>query len=212
MTTAYFFPSYLLFLLFGLYAWAIGGAVFTGMRGIRGIFQLPWLGYALLIGLAASYAFVFAHRSVVLGRISHRHIRRRRSHPSFKGASPRQRIEARAQGVAQVAATWGGVILDLYSGFQRLHQACLPLRSRTLLSPRNPLDGIVPDRSWLGQFDIEPWVQPKRVSRHLVLGLSSIWKDWPVACWRIITLAWSDAIDLCLGKVVLQAQKPTISP
>ena len=51
MTAAWLLPSYLLFLLFGLYAWAIGGAVFTGMRGICGIFQLPWLGYALLIGL-----------------------------------------------------------------------------------------------------------------------------------------------------------------
>ena len=51
MTTVWLLPSYLVFLFFGLYAWALGGALFSGMRGMGGVFQLPWLGYAVLIAL-----------------------------------------------------------------------------------------------------------------------------------------------------------------
>ena len=51
MTVVWFLPSYLVFLFFGLYAWALGGALFSGMRGMGGVFQLPWLGYAVLIAL-----------------------------------------------------------------------------------------------------------------------------------------------------------------
>jgi len=51
MTATYFFSALFLFLLFGLYTWVIGGAVFFGVRGMPGIFSLPWLGYGLLIGL-----------------------------------------------------------------------------------------------------------------------------------------------------------------
>ena len=51
MTTVWLLPSFLIFLLFGLYAWALGGTVFTRMRTMDGVFQLPWLGYALLITL-----------------------------------------------------------------------------------------------------------------------------------------------------------------
>ena len=50
MTTVWLLPSYLVFLLFGFYAWAIGGAVFSGVRGMEGVFRLPWLGYGLLVG------------------------------------------------------------------------------------------------------------------------------------------------------------------
>jgi hypothetical protein len=41
MTTAWILPAYLIFLFIGLYTWALGGAVFTGMRSVGGIFQLP---------------------------------------------------------------------------------------------------------------------------------------------------------------------------
>ena len=50
MTAVWLLPSYLIFLLFGFYAWAIGGAVFSGVRGMQGVFRLPWLGYGLLVG------------------------------------------------------------------------------------------------------------------------------------------------------------------
>ena len=59
MTAVWLLPAYLLFLLFGLYVWALGGAVFTGMRRIGGIFQLPWLGYALLIGFLQATHLLF---------------------------------------------------------------------------------------------------------------------------------------------------------
>jgi len=51
MTTTWFFPSFLVFLLFGLYIWTIGGAAFAGSPGREGLFRLPWLGYGLLLGL-----------------------------------------------------------------------------------------------------------------------------------------------------------------
>ena len=51
MTALWLLPSYLVFLVFGLYIWALGGALFAGVRGIGGVFQLPWLGYGLLIAL-----------------------------------------------------------------------------------------------------------------------------------------------------------------
>jgi hypothetical protein len=51
MTAAWFFPAFFVFLLFGLYTWALGGAVFGGPPGIQGLFRLPWLGYGLLLGL-----------------------------------------------------------------------------------------------------------------------------------------------------------------
>ena len=55
MTAVWFLPSYLVFLFFGLYAWALGGALFSGMRGMGGVFQLPWLGYAVLIALCITF-------------------------------------------------------------------------------------------------------------------------------------------------------------
>ena len=60
MTAVWLLPSYLVFFLFGLYAWALGGAVFTRMRTMDGIFQLPWLGYALLIALLQFTHLIFA--------------------------------------------------------------------------------------------------------------------------------------------------------
>ena len=59
MTVVWFLPSYLVFLFFGLYAWALGGALFSGMRGMGGVFQLPWLGYAVLIALLQITHLVF---------------------------------------------------------------------------------------------------------------------------------------------------------
>lgn len=50
MTSTWFFPSFLVFLLFTLYTWGIGGTVFGGSRGIQDLFRLPWLGYGLLLG------------------------------------------------------------------------------------------------------------------------------------------------------------------
>lgn len=51
MTSTWFFPAFLVFLLFTLYTWAVGGAVFGASPGIPGLFRLPWLGYGLLLGL-----------------------------------------------------------------------------------------------------------------------------------------------------------------
>lgn len=51
MTTTRFFPSFLTFLLFGLYIWTIGGAAFPGSPGPEGLLRLPSLGYALLLSL-----------------------------------------------------------------------------------------------------------------------------------------------------------------
>ena len=59
MTTVWLLPSFLIFLLFGLYAWALGGTVFTRMRTMDGVFQLPWLGYGLLITLLQVTHLIF---------------------------------------------------------------------------------------------------------------------------------------------------------
>jgi hypothetical protein len=38
MTSSWFVPAFLVFLLFGLYIWTIGSAVFGGSRGIQDLF------------------------------------------------------------------------------------------------------------------------------------------------------------------------------
>lgn len=50
MTSDWFVPAFVVFLLFGLYIWTIGAAVFGGSRGIQDMFRLPWLGYGVLLG------------------------------------------------------------------------------------------------------------------------------------------------------------------
>ena len=51
MTSTWFFPAFLIFLLFGIYIWTVGGAACSGSPGIQGLFRLPWLGYGLLLGM-----------------------------------------------------------------------------------------------------------------------------------------------------------------
>ena len=51
MTSTWFFPAFLAFVLFGIYVWLVGGAAFSSSPGIPGLFRLPWLGYGLLLGL-----------------------------------------------------------------------------------------------------------------------------------------------------------------
>jgi hypothetical protein len=59
MTSSWFVPAFLVFLLFGLYTWTIGSAVFGGSRGIQDLFRLPWLGYGVLLG-ALQIAHIFS--------------------------------------------------------------------------------------------------------------------------------------------------------
>ena len=61
MTSSWFFPAFVLFVLFGIYAWTVGGAAFGGSPGLQGLFRLPWLGYGILVASPAGRAFVFAH-------------------------------------------------------------------------------------------------------------------------------------------------------
>ena len=58
MTSGWFVPAFVVFLLFGLYIWTIGAAVFGRSRGIEDLFRLPWLGYSLLLG-ALQIAHIF---------------------------------------------------------------------------------------------------------------------------------------------------------
>jgi hypothetical protein len=58
MTSGWFVPAFVVFLLFGLYTWTIGAAVFGGSRGIQDLFRLPWLGYGVLLG-ALQIAHIF---------------------------------------------------------------------------------------------------------------------------------------------------------
>ena len=51
MTSTWFFPAFLIFVLFGLYTWSVGRAAFGGSPGIQGLFRLPWLGYGVVLGL-----------------------------------------------------------------------------------------------------------------------------------------------------------------
>jgi hypothetical protein len=51
MTSNWFFPAFLIFVLFGLDTWTVGRAAFGGSPGIQGLFRLPWLGYGILLGL-----------------------------------------------------------------------------------------------------------------------------------------------------------------
>jgi hypothetical protein len=63
MTSAWFVTAFVVFLLFGLYAWAVGGAVF-GVRGTESVFSLPWLGYGVALGiLQLTHLFVPVDRS-----------------------------------------------------------------------------------------------------------------------------------------------------
>ena len=88
MTAVWLLPSYLVFLLFGLYAWGLGGAVFASLRGKGGLFQLPWLGYALLIALLQITHLVFpidrwfsaAFLIVTLAIVAVIHVSRARRH------------------------------------------------------------------------------------------------------------------------------------
>jgi hypothetical protein len=50
MTSSWFFPAFLVFVLFGLYTWSVGRAAFGGSPRIQGFCRLPWLGYGLLLG------------------------------------------------------------------------------------------------------------------------------------------------------------------
>jgi hypothetical protein len=50
MTSTWFLPAFAIFVLFALFLWALGGAVFGGTNGMLGVFRLPWLGYGLLLG------------------------------------------------------------------------------------------------------------------------------------------------------------------
>jgi hypothetical protein len=50
MTSAWFLSAFCIYLLFGLYAWAVGGALF-GVRGSESVFSLPWLGYGMALGM-----------------------------------------------------------------------------------------------------------------------------------------------------------------
>ena len=66
MTSAWFLSAFVVFLLFGLYAWAVGGAVF-GVRGPESVFSLPWLGYGTALGmLQLAHLFVPVDRSFAL--------------------------------------------------------------------------------------------------------------------------------------------------
>ena len=58
MTSSWFVPAFVVFLLFGLYIWTIGAAVFGRSRGIEDLFRLPWLGYGVLLG-ALQIAHIF---------------------------------------------------------------------------------------------------------------------------------------------------------
>ena len=67
MTSTWFLPAFCVFLLFGLYAWAVGGAVF-GVRGSESVFSLPWLGYGMALGML-QLAHLFApHGSELCGQ------------------------------------------------------------------------------------------------------------------------------------------------
>ena len=58
MTSNWFVPAFLVFLLFGLFISTIGSAVFGRSRGIQDLFRLPWLGYGVLLG-ALQIAHIF---------------------------------------------------------------------------------------------------------------------------------------------------------
>ena len=58
MTSSWFVLAFVVFLLFGLYIWTIGAAVFGRSRGIEDLFRLPWLGYGVLLG-ALQIAHIF---------------------------------------------------------------------------------------------------------------------------------------------------------
>ena len=62
MTSTWFLPAFCVFVLFGLYAWAVGGAVF-GVRGSESVFSLPWLGYGMALGMLQ-----LAHLFAPMGR------------------------------------------------------------------------------------------------------------------------------------------------
>jgi hypothetical protein len=156
MTAAWLLPSYLLFLLFGLYAWAIGGAVFSGVRGMQGIFRLPWLGYGLLVGsLQVTHLFFPIDRwfsagflivtSVVvavvhLSKASRRSRRLKRvlkAWPTLLPLAPEPRYFGSATWLIAVAPALGLVAADRSSAAANLYLCAVPMA------------GLVWDTKWI---------------------------------------------------------------
>jgi hypothetical protein len=115
MTIVWILPSYLIFLFFGLYTWALGGAVFPRMRGMDGV-SAALARLRVADRFFADCAFAISDRSLVLSRISYRHLNNRRSRPPFKGTSSGESLAESSQALAPIAAIGGGVNLDLCSG------------------------------------------------------------------------------------------------